>query len=157
MVFKKHIGLNRKKTIMKKTILSLFLLTVAACGTTAVKSNDATKIYEVLTQQTNGGASIRFFEILSEPNEIKMLQNDENLKHKISANEVQNSNFIILNMGEKATGGYAIGIETVMETDKNIVVTVKETNPKTGSMVTQSVTTPFCVVKINSKKEIIFK
>jgi hypothetical protein len=36
-----------------------------------------------LTQQSNGGASIRFFEILSEPNQIAMLQNDENLKIKL--------------------------------------------------------------------------
>ena len=142
---------------MKKTILSMFVLTLAACGTTAVKSADATKIYEVLTQQTNGGASILFFEILSEPNEIKMLQNDENLKNKISANDVQKSNFIVLNMGEKSTGGYNIGIDNIVETDKNIIITVKETNPEPGSMVTQAFTTPFCVVKINSKKEIIIK
>ncbi|TDE02743.1 protease complex subunit PrcB family protein [Flavobacterium sandaracinum] len=142
---------------MKKTIVSLFALTLASCGTTAVKSAGVNKLYEVLTQQITGGATIRFFEILSEPNEIKMLQNDESLKNKISANDVQNSNFVILNMGEKTTGGYAIGIENIVETDKNIIITVKETNPESGSMVTQSLTTPFCVVKINSKKEIVFK
>jgi hypothetical protein len=58
-------------------------------------------------------------------------------------------------MGEKTTGGYAIGIQNVVETDKNIIVTVKEINPEPGSMVTQAFTAPFCVVKINSKKEII--
>lgn len=142
---------------MKKIILSLFAITLASCGATSSKSSDTNKLYEVLTQQTNGGANIRFFEILSEPNEIKMLQNDENLKNKISANDVQKSNFIVLNMGEKSTGGYNIGIDNIIETDKNIVITVKETNPEPGSMVTQAFTTPFCVVKINSKKEIIIK
>jgi len=39
----------------------------------------------VLTQQAHGGANIRFFEILSEPNEIKMFQNDEDLKNKINS------------------------------------------------------------------------
>ena len=114
-------------------------------------------LFEVLTQQSDGGASIRFFEILSEPNEIRMLQNDENLKNKISPNDIQNSNFIVLNMGEKTTGGYKIGVDTVMETDKNIIITVKETIPEPGGMVTQAFTNPFCVVKINSKKEIIIK
>ena len=142
---------------MKKVILSVLAITLASCGATSSKTSDTNKLYEVLTQQSDGGASIRFFEILSEPNEIKMLQNDENLKNKISANDVHNSNFIILNMGEKATGGYKIGIENAVETDKNIIITVKETNPEAGSMVTQAFTTPFCVVKINSKKEIIFK
>ena len=142
---------------MKKIIVSLVAVALVSCGATVTKSADKNSLYEVLTQQTNGGASIRFFEILSEPNEIAMLQNDENLKNKISANDVQKSNFIVLNMGEKSTGGYNIGIDNIIETDKNIVITVKETNPEPGSMVTQAFTTPFCVVKINSKKEIIIK
>jgi hypothetical protein len=86
-----------------------------------------------------------------------MLQNDENLKNKISSNDVQTANFIVLNMGEKTSGGYSIGIDSVVETDKNIVITIKETSPEPGSMVTQAFTNPFCVVKINSKKDIIFK
>lgn len=142
---------------MKKLMLSVLAITLASCGATSSKSSEASKLYEVLTQQSDGGASIRFFEILSEPNEIKMLQNDENLKNKISSNDVQNSNFIVLNMGEKPTGGYTIGIENIIETDKNVIITVKETSPKPGSMVTQAFTTPFSVVKINSKKEIIIK
>ena len=142
---------------MKKIIVSLVALALFSCGATTTKSSDKNSLYEVLTQQTNGGASIRFFEILSEPNEIAMLQNDENLKNKISSNDVQTANFIVLNMGEKTSGGYSIGIDTVIETDKNIVITIKETNPEPGSMVTQAFTNPFCVVKINSKKEIIFK
>ena len=142
---------------MKKIIVSLMAVTLASCGAAVTKSSDKSSLYEVLTQQSNGGASIRFFEILTEPNEIAMLQNDENLKNKISANDVQKSNFIVLNMGEKTSGGYSIGIDSVIETDKNIVITIKETNPEPGSMVTQAFTNPFCVVKINSKKEIIFK
>ncbi|MFV8372157.1 protease complex subunit PrcB family protein [Flavobacterium sp. LB2P6] len=142
---------------MKKIIVSLVALTLFSCGATITKSSEKNSLYEVLTQQTNGGASIRFFEILSEPNEIAMLQNDENLKNKISSNDIQTSNFIVLNMGEKTSGGYSIGIDTVVETDKNIVITIKETSPEPGSMVTQAFTNPFCVIKINSKKEIIFK
>jgi hypothetical protein len=46
-------------------------------------------------------------------------------------------------MGEKNPGGYSIGIDTVVETDKNIVITIKETSPEPGSMVTQAFTNPF--------------
>ena len=60
-------------------------------------------------------------------------------------------------MGEKSSVGYQIGIESVTETDKNIIVTIKETVPKTDNINTQSFTSPFCVVKINSKKEIVIK
>lgn len=142
---------------MKKYIIALLSLTVLSCGVSAPKITDKKLLYEVLTQQSDGGANIRFFEILSEPNEIKMLQNDDNLRNKISPTDVQNSNFVILNMGEKATGGYSIGIDSVLETDKNIIITVKDNNPKSGAMVSQVITYPFCVVKVNSKKEIIIK
>ncbi|MFV5693634.1 protease complex subunit PrcB family protein [Flavobacterium sp. LT1R49] len=142
---------------MKKIPALFVAVLLFSCGASSTKSSDKKPLFEVLTQQNDGGASIRFFEILSEPNEIKMLQNDENLKNKISPNDIQNSNFIILNMGEKISGGYKIGIDTVVETDKNIIITVKETIPEPGGMVTQAFTNPFCVVKINSKKEIIIK
>ncbi|MBU0942467.1 MAG: protease complex subunit PrcB family protein [Bacteroidetes bacterium] len=142
---------------MKKIIITALSFALFSCGASKVAVPEKKGLYEVLTQQTDGGGNIRFFEILSEPNEIKMLQNDETLNKKISVNDVQNSNFVILNMGEKSTGGYSIGIESVVETDKNIVIKVKETVPKEGAMVTQAITYPFCVVKINSKKEIIIQ
>lgn len=142
---------------MKKLPLLFLSVMLVSCGASTTKSTDKRPLFEVLTQQADGGASIRFFEILSEPDEIKMLQNDENLKDKISPNDIQTSNFIVLNMGEKTSGGYSIGIETAVETDKTIIVTVKETNPTPGGMVTQAFTNPFCVVRINSKKEIVIK
>ncbi|MFV5699969.1 protease complex subunit PrcB family protein [Flavobacterium sp. ZT3R17] len=141
-----------------KKLSSLFLvLLLVSCGASSTKSSAKRPLFEVLTQQNDGGASIRFFEILTEPNEIKMLQNDENLKKKISSNDIQTSNFIILNMGNKNSGGYKIGVENAVETDKNIIVTIKETIPGPNEMTTQAITNPFCVVRINSKKEIIIK
>ena len=141
---------------MKKIALVFLTVLLFSCASTT-KISEKRPLFEILTQQNDGGASIRFFEILSEPNEIKMLQGDENLKSKIGSNDIQTANFVILNMGQKTTGGYKIGIENVVETDKNIIITVKETIPEPGGMVAQAFTNPFCVVRINSKKEIIFK
>jgi PrcB C-terminal len=141
---------------MKKVIISLLALVVASCSST-IKQTDNKLLYEVLTQQSDGGASIRFFEILSEPKEVAMLQNDDKLKDKIHPIDIQTSNFIVLNMGEKTTGGYQIGVESAVETDKNIILTLKETVPELNPMVSQVVTYPYCIVRINSKKEIIIK
>lgn len=141
---------------MRKAVLTVLTLVLVSCSS-ALKPIGSKPLYEVLTQQSNGGANIRFFEILSEPNEIAMLQNDEMLKNKIQSSDVQNSNFIVLNMGEKPSGGYQIGIESAVETDKNIIITVKETPPDPNSMLTQSLATPYCIVRVNSKKEIIIK
>lgn len=141
---------------MKKVVFTLLTLVLVSCSST-IKQTESKSLFEVLTQQSDGGASIRFFEILSEPNEIAMLQNDEKLKNKIHPNDIQTSNFIVLNMGEKATGGYKIGVESAVETDKNIILTIKETIPEPNAMVSQVVTYPYCIVRINSKKEIIIK
>jgi hypothetical protein len=141
---------------MKKVVLTFLTLVLVSCSSSK-KQTEKKPLFEVLTQQEDGGASIRFFEILSEPNEIAMLQNDDKLKHKIHSNDVQTSNFIVLNMGEKASGGYQIGVESAVETDKNIIITIKETVPEPSSMVSQAFTNPYCIVKINSKKEIIIK
>lgn len=127
-----------------------------SCG--ASKNNLAPKpLYEVLIQKSNDGAKVRFFEIISQPDEFTMIKSDPELKDKIEPNAIDHANFLILSMGEKPTGGYSIGIDNVKETDKNIIVSVKETEPKPGEMATMGFTNPYCVVRINSKKEIIIQ
>lgn len=141
---------------MKKVFIPVLTLALFSCATT-IKKQENKPLFEVLTQQEDGGANIHFFEILSEPNEIGMLQNDPKLKNKIRSNDIRTANFIVMNMGEKAARGYKIEIESVVETDKNIIVTKKEIIPESTKISTQEITTPYCVVKINSKKEIIIK
>ncbi|TDD95935.1 protease complex subunit PrcB family protein [Flavobacterium cellulosilyticum] len=141
---------------MKKAIILLLSLILFSCAT-SVKKNVKKPLFEILTEQSDGGANIRFFEILSEPNEITMLQNDEKLKHKINSNDIQNSNFIVLNLGEKTSEGYGVKVESVVETEKNIIITLKEISPDKNAISTQVITTPYTILKINSKKEIIIK
>lgn len=141
---------------MKKVLSVLVIFVLVSCG--AKKTSEAkTALYEVLTVQTDGGGNIKFFEILTEPNEIKMLENDPLLADKMKQADISNSNYVILNMGEKNTGGYSIGVDKVEETDKNIIITVKENIPAADAMVMQVITYPYTVVKIHSKKEIIIK
>ncbi len=140
---------------MRKVISGLAVFVLISCG--AKKTSDSKALYEVLTTQTDGGGNIKFYEILTEPNEIKMLENDPLLADKMKQADISNSNYVILNMGEKNTGGYSIGVEKVEETDKNIIITVKENNPAPDAMTMQVITYPYTVVKVHSKKEIIIK
>ena len=140
---------------MKKVISVLAVFVLISCG--AKKTSDSSALYEVLTTQSDGGGNIKFYEILTEPNEIKMLENDPLLADKMKQDDITNSNYVILNMGEKNTGGYSIGVEKVEETDKNIIITVKENSPAPDAMTMQVITYPYTVVKIHSKKEIIIK
>lgn len=140
---------------MKKVISVVAVFVLISCG--VKKTSDSKALYEVLTTQSDGGGNIKFYEILTEPNEIKMLENDPLLADKMKQDDISNSNYVILNMGEKNTGGYSIGVEKVEETDKNIIITVKENSPAPDAMTMQVITYPYTVVKIHSKKEIIIK
>ncbi|MBK0368218.1 protease complex subunit PrcB family protein [Flavobacterium agrisoli] len=139
---------------MKKIIALFTFLSLFSCQTTQKSTAKKGSLYEVLTEQSNGGGNIQFYEILTEPQEIKMLLNDEFLKNKIKESDIQNANFVILNMGEKNTSGYSIGVSKVEETPTEIIVTVQENKPSADSMVMQVVSYPYTVLKINSKKPI---
>jgi hypothetical protein len=91
-----------------------------------------------LTQQSNGGAVFVFLKT----DQIAMLQNDENLKIKLIQMMFRLLIFSF-EYGEKNLEG-SIGIDTVVETDKNIVITIKETSPEPGSMVTQALQILLC-------------
>ena len=69
-------------SIMKKAGILVLLLSAIACNSNR-KFLESKPLYEILTSQEDGGATIRFFEILSEEREIKMLQNDDKIKNKI--------------------------------------------------------------------------
>jgi hypothetical protein len=142
---------------MKKVISGLIVFVLFSCGAKKTADSGSKNLYEVLTEQSDGGGNIKFYEILTEPNEIKMLESDPHIADKMKQDDTSTSNYIVLNMGEKNSGGYSIGIEKVEETDKNIIITVKEKNPAPDAMVMQVITYPYTVVKIHSKKEIIIK
>jgi hypothetical protein len=141
---------------MKKIAMFGILFVLISCGSSAVKKIDK-PLYEILTQQEDGGANILFFEILSEEREIKMLLSDDNLKKKISPNDIATCNFIILNMGEKNAKGFAITIDTIEETNDKIIITVREKQPKVIDYTKPVFVYPYSIVKINSKKEIVIK
>jgi hypothetical protein len=148
----------KKPSMQKARKFSLAVLAIAAVACSPTKTaSPPSGLYQVLTAQGDGGGNIRFYEIVSETKEMAMLRNDEHLKGKVSAADLNTANFVILNMGEQPTGGYGIGVEKVEELPDKIVVTVKETKPDPGSMVTQAITYPYAVVRVNSKKPLEIK
>lgn len=142
---------------MRKIALLSLTLILISCGATSIKNTGSRSLVEVLTQQADGGANIRFFEILTEEREIAMLENDEKLKNKIHASDTKTSNFIVLNMGKKTTLGSKITVESAQETDKNIIIKISETINEPIDSTSSVYYYPYSVVRINSKKDIIIQ
>jgi len=141
---------------MRKVLVFATLLVLSACSST--KSAGDKSLYEVLTMQSNGGASIRFNEILSEEKEIKMLQYDENLRKKIKPEDLTKSNFVIVNLGEKNTDGFLIEVKKVEELPDKILITVAEVAPKQSEAPEADIYYfPYTIIKVNSKKPIVIK
>ena len=60
-------------------------------------------------------------------------------------------------MGTKSTGGYDINIQSIKETDNEILVSVKEVFPRNTGIVSTALTQPTHVVKLlKSNKKVVF-
>jgi hypothetical protein len=114
-------------------------------------------LVEVLTQQAQGGANIRFYEVISTVEEFRLLQGDEHLKGKISADDLKTASFVLLSMGEKPSAGYSIEVERIEETPDSIILNIKESEPKAGEMNAAVISYPYTVIRINSKKRLEIK
>jgi hypothetical protein len=140
---------------MKKSIALIIVLLLISCSSKkAVVTN---RLYEVLVTKNDGGAPIEFYEILSEPKEVSMLLADPDLRKLIQPNDIQKCNYVILNLGGKAQGFYSIKIESITETSDTIVVKIKKPKPTADTVNPDNMIYPFTVIKINSKKPIVFQ
>ncbi len=142
---------------MKKIPYLFAFLVLVACGSKS-KIRGSKPLYETLSVKEDGGATIRFFEILSEPKEIRMLQNDPELRKKINTDDIATSNFVILNMGEQTTLGYSIAVESIQETPDKILIKVKENTPKASLTIEKEIFYyPYSIIKVNSKKALVIE
>ena len=140
---------------MKKSVIFLLLIVVSYSCSTSKISTSSNKLYNILLTKNYGGAAFQFYEVLTEPNEFKMLLNDKELKSKLNKSDIETSNFILVNLGAKQLEGYTIEVENIEEFSDKIVIDIKEIEPKTKGE--NTTTNPYAVVKINSKKTIEIK
>lgn len=135
----------------KTLIPVLLLLLLASCSKKTTSTNS---MYEILYTSDFGGTAYEFYEVFTDEKEFRLLVNDHDLKKKIKADDIKKSNFIILNMGQKNSGGYSIGIKKIVNTKDELQVYIDKKNPKPNEPVTMVITNPMTIVKINSKKKV---
>lgn len=141
---------------MRKIIVLLVVLALYSCSSS--KTNEPLPLYEVLVTNNDGGANIKFYEILTEPKEIMMLLGDETLRKKIKSEDTQKSSFIILNSGPTKESYNRVKVMKVEEMPTEIVVYVKDTQKATEADINdEAISYPYTIIKINSKKPITIK
>jgi len=67
------------------------------------------------------------------------------------------SKVLLLDMGQKATGGYGIEIEKIADSNDAAIVSVALVEPGSGCLVTQSLTNPYEFIEISTNKEILIE
>ena len=83
-----------------------------------------------------------------------MLLKDKIIKPYVKKEDIATSNFILINMGEKAKLGYTIEVDEITELEYKIIISIKEIEPKSNST---GMYKPSSVIKIKSKKPIEIK
>ncbi|MGQ9630068.1 MAG: protease complex subunit PrcB family protein [bacterium] len=69
-------------------------------------------------------------------------------KPEIPKVDFEKNMLIAVFMGQKSTGGYSVEVVGVEYRSDEVVVHIKETSPKPGAIVTQSLTQPFFIVQV---------
>ena len=141
---------------MRKFLPLILIIMLFACSPS---KNTASKVlYEVLVVNNDGGANIKFYEVLTESKEIKMLLGDETLAKLIKPKDINESSFLILNTGPTKEPYNRMKIEKVVETDSQIEVYLKDTQKNLEATAIDDTTKyPYTVLKVNSKKPIVIK
>lgn len=141
---------------MRKYLLIMLGVLLYSCSST--KNTAERPLYEVLIANNDGGANIKFYEILSESKEIKMLLGDETLGKLIKPKDITESTFLVLNSGPTKESLNRVKIEKIVETSTQIEVYIKDSQKNLDpNMIDDTTKYPYTVVKVNSKKAIIFK
>jgi len=141
---------------MRKYLLLAITALLYSCSST--KSIADKPLYEVLAANNDGGANIKFYEILTEAKEINMLLGDETLAKLIKSKDIAVSSFLVLNAGPTKESYNRIKIEKVIDTPDQVEVYIKDTQKNLDETQLDDTTKyPYTVVKVNSKKKIIIK
>ncbi|WP_130733651.1 protease complex subunit PrcB family protein [Flavobacterium sp. J27] len=159
---------------MKIVYLNVFLFSLFSCcsakhnnivtkkaeNNTYAKLNEDAKYDVMYSSEYGGNDTFGYFVIedkngyekelikLNLSNEIPLLEDDFFAKNTV----------LFLYLGQKNTGGYAIGVDKLEILDNNkLIIYTKITHPKKGENVTMAITNPFSIIQIPKSKKYIVK
>ncbi len=135
---------------MKKIVALFSIMLLFSCSSTKSKNVS----YQVLTDSAYKGKKTQSYEVIDNHNDLNKLY--ALVKDELVPNvDFAKSRIVALFMGEKNTGGYAIGIESIRQEKGKVIVKVKKSYP--DGMATMALSQPFTIVKINTTRKIEFE
>lgn len=156
---------------MKKlaVILSLSLMAIATGCSVGVRGADGAPgesgksatsstagSLEVLSQNAYGGRSKASNEIIESQEELNSLYKELNIEDTPKV-DFKKHNVVALFMGQKFTGGYSIGVSSVVVKNNIATVLVKNLEPAANDMVTTALTAPYYIAAITKTDKVVFE
>ena len=132
----------------------LIVLIVSITNYVIISNTNSTEIdFETLSKGSYSSYKESANYVMNSNEELKELK-----LQQISGIDFSKSTAIAVFMGEFNTGGYAIEITEIMEKEKKIIIKVIKTFPEPGQPVTQALSQPYHIVKIEKiEKGVVFE
>ncbi len=118
---------------------------LAGCGNNASESEN----------ESNGGEKMKekiafeTVEMKSAPKDIQATVQQKWLEKSTFTIPSDEDLYIIITRGEMPTGGYSVNIKSIEKVDEELVVSYYYTDPKKDDMVTQAITKPIVIAKVD--------
>jgi hypothetical protein len=146
------------KKVFMVAMYVVMILSLVACGVTQNDTSIADKEIEGtnLTEQSD----ISFEKIDKEAAPTEVQEKVDQVLKEFSTNVITigEDHYILITMGEQATGGYEVMIHQVVEVEEEVRVWYEFISPGNDDMTTQALTYPYSIVKIpHTKKTIVFE
>lgn len=136
---------------MKKLLTLFSVLMLLSCSSSKTPKEVS---YQIIMESSHNGKMHESYEVID--NHIDLSKTYKIIKDELVPNiDFAKARVVVLFMGQKNTGGYAIGIEEVREEANKVIVKIKKTYP--DGMATMVITEPFFIAKINTTKKIEFE
>jgi len=138
-------------------IICLFFFNIAACSSNG-SGNETTDLkFEVIKEGTISGITDEKIMVINNNDDYQkmMVIVYYNLDQMPVTPDVDFKKYsvILVAMGTKNTGGYTIGIDNITKSHSNVTVNLTETSPGKNCNVTESVISPYQIVKVKKIKQ----
>lgn len=146
-----------KQSILKMNKIVPFVVILLLSCTTP-KPVVLNTSFSTIYKNSNGGAeNAGYLHITNNEDYIKFIETlkiDESEFNKLVTINFKENDVVVLNQGQKASGGYAIDVAQINWENETLLIKKLETFPTKDEMVTMVLTSPYCITIIPKTKSI---